>query len=218
MAGQNRLFSLLFSRVVTQFFGSSQHWRFHDHAGDAGNAHHCDPFFLSHGRHHRHEVRSRNIGLSLRTVLPLGHDVVLVSLGLTMTTLSIYPSYILAQKINIGNFLERIKAILAILWIMTIFIKVSITFYAATISLSHILNISDARSLTFPPGTIVLGLSIISYPNVAYFFAVIGKVWFPNSLTLGFGIPLLILLVDFLKNRKGKKQPQKEEATPNPMS
>lgn len=137
-------------------------------------------------------------------------------LGVTMTTLSVYPSYVLAQKINIGKFLERIEAVLAILWMMTIFIKGTLCFYTTSLSLTQLLKLSDYRPITWPLGTLVLYLSIISYPNVAYFVTVIGKTWFPYSLTIGLFIPLLLLAAGWIKEKMGRKKPREEEAAPNP--
>lgn len=134
-------------------------------------------------------------------------------LGLPITTLSIYPSYILAQKINIGNFLERIEAVLAILWMMTIFIKTTICYYTSIISLSQILRLSDYRSLLLPMGPVVIFLSIVSYPNVAYFITVIGKTWFPFALSFGLFLPLLLLAVDWMRSLLGKRKQNKNNLT-----
>jgi spore germination protein KB len=45
--------------------------------------------------------------------------------GPELTAKSIYPSYSLAQKINIGNFLQRIEAIMAAMWFISLFFRLA---------------------------------------------------------------------------------------------
>lgn len=51
-------------------------------------------------------------------------------MGAEITARQVYPSYIFAKKINIAHFLERIEAIMAGIWFLTIFFKLTLCFYA----------------------------------------------------------------------------------------
>lgn len=83
---------------------------------------------------------------------------------------SIYPSYELAKKINIGNFLQRIEAIMAAMW-----------------------------QLVLPLGIVLVVMSIIVYPNFPYKQAYDTKTWIPYTLSIGFLFPLLLLGIHALK-------------------
>lgn len=116
-------------------------------------------------------------------------------IGAPATASEIYPSYVLATKINVGHFLQRIEAVVAILWFITIFFKLTICFYASLLCLAQIFNLKDFRPLTLPLGMIMVVLSLVAYPNSAYFLTIIGSIWTPFALAYGLFIPLLLLIV-----------------------
>lgn len=113
--------------------------------------------------------------------------------GADETSRNLYPSYILAQKINIGNFLQRIEAIVAIIWFIAIFFKLTICFYVATLSLAQILKLKEYRMLVFPLGMILIILSIVVSPNIVYIATIVLDVWPSYASTFGLFLPLLLL-------------------------
>jgi spore germination protein KB len=126
-------------------------------------------------------------------------------LGAEITARNLYPSYALAKMINIGNFLQRIEIIMAIMWFISIFFNLILCFYASAVGLSQILNIQDYRLLTLPLGMIMLVISIIAYPNVAYFFSFYPKIWLAYALVFSFFIPLLLFLIAIIRRTRGQK-------------
>lgn len=50
-------------------------------------------------------------------------------LGADNTAMQVYPSYALAQRINIANFLQRIEVIVAFLWLVSFYFKLSMFFH-----------------------------------------------------------------------------------------
>lgn len=113
--------------------------------------------------------------------------------GADDTARNLYPSYILAQKINIGNFLQRIEAIVAIMWFISIFFKLTICFYVSTISLAQILKLKEYRMLVFPLGLILIVLSLVVSPNIVYIATIVLDVWPSYVSTFGLFLPLLLL-------------------------
>ncbi|MGP4079487.1 GerAB/ArcD/ProY family transporter [Pseudalkalibacillus sp. R45] len=115
-----------------------------------------------------------------------------------------YPTYALAKKISIGEFLERIEAIIAILWLITIFIKSTYYFYASALGLAQLFKLKDYRPLTFPMGLVLIVLSLSVSPSLVYYNEAIGQYWpmYDFSISLLF-IPL-ILILGWLKKRKSK--------------
>ncbi|PZX02424.1 spore germination protein KB [Psychrobacillus insolitus] len=128
-------------------------------------------------------------------------------LGSNTTARQIYPGYALAKVINIGDFLTRIESLMATLWIMGLFFKVSIYFYAATFGLSQILNMKDYRPLTYPLGLIVVVLSVIIFPNIVYQQTFNSETAVSFSLVIGLFFPLLLVAVYMMRKKKLKKDP-----------
>ncbi|WP_397538936.1 endospore germination permease [Rummeliibacillus pycnus] len=127
-------------------------------------------------------------------------------LGNEKTTGEIYPSYELTKRINIGNFLQRIEGLMASLWVITLYFKSTLYFYASVLGMAQILNLKDYRPLTLPLGMIAVVLSLVIYPNIIYqkhFDDTTG-----NSLTLSIGLflPLLLVVVYAIRKRTKKNE------------
>ncbi|MFE4430870.1 endospore germination permease [Peribacillus butanolivorans] len=116
-------------------------------------------------------------------------------LGVDLTAKEIYPSYKLAQKINIANFLTRLEAILAIIWFITIFFRFSLFFYVTVLGLAQTLKLQDYRPLVFPFGMILLVFTLIMAPNTVYYSNFILDIWPFYAMTFGFLLPLLLLAI-----------------------
>ena len=54
-------------------------------------------------------------------------------LSTDISSIKTYPSYALGKKISIGGFLERIEVIVAIIWVLTIYFKVTLCYYGLSI-------------------------------------------------------------------------------------
>jgi spore germination protein KB len=135
------------------------------------------------------------------TVIVLLTALSVMVLGPDHTARDIYPSYVLAQKINIGDFLQRIEAIIAGLWFISIFFKLSISFYATTFTLAQIFNLKEYRMLVFPLGMLVVVFSLVSSPNIIYNFTTVLEVWVFFAGTFGLLLPLLLIGVAAFRKR-----------------
>ena len=127
------------------------------------------------------------------TILVLGPD---------SSARQIFPSYHVAKKINVGDFIQRIEAILALMWIITIYFKMACYFYASVIGLAQTLNMKDYRPLTLPLGIIVVSFSLIAHPNVTYVDKFDKEIWPLYVSTYGLVLPLLLLAVNAFRKKK----------------
>ncbi|WCK54544.1 endospore germination permease [Aneurinibacillus sp. Ricciae_BoGa-3] len=118
-----------------------------------------------------------------------------------LTAIQIYPSYVLAKKISIGHFFERIEAVMAGIWFLTLFFKLTLCFYATALGVAQTLKLRDYRFLTFPLGMLLLVLSIVGSPNIIYFQRFIAEIWTPYSMTYGLFLPLLLLGVAMFRKK-----------------
>ncbi|MCM3339789.1 endospore germination permease [Paenibacillus sp. MER TA 81-3] len=130
-------------------------------------------------------------------------------LGADTTSRQMYPSYVLAKKINIGNFLQHIEVIVAVMWFITIYLKMAIYFYVSVKGLALILHLKEYRPLVMPMGLILVAFSLIIHPNIVHSNIYNKETWLPFVSTFGFALPLLLLAAaSFQKKQKVKSSDQ----------
>jgi len=130
----------------------------------------------------------------------LGGIVLIITVTLTILVVgaepvarNMYPSYDLAKRISIGEFFRRIEAILAIMWIITVYFKVTVYFYALNLGLGQVLKLKEDRMLLLPLGMIIFTISLVIAPNVAYYNNFAAKYWPYMELTFSVFLPLLLI-------------------------
>ncbi|WP_282942933.1 endospore germination permease [Paenibacillus sp. RC67] len=158
---------------------------------------------------HKHIMRSF-MGGALLGSLALFLIILLsiLVLGVDATANSMYPSYNLAKKISIGKFLERIEAILSLLWFVTIFFKIILFFYGFLLGLSQLLKLREYNLIALPSAMLLMALTIIISPNTTFYHDVITRYWPFFDLTFNVLFPLLLLGIYGL--RKLVNRPQRE--------
>ncbi|TQR31028.1 GerAB/ArcD/ProY family transporter [Brevibacillus brevis] len=127
--------------------------------------------------------------------------VAILVLGADITILLTYPSYTLAQKISIGNFFERIEVLMAVIWFITLFVKITVCYYATSYGIAYTLGLRDYRHLTLPLGMIMIVVALATMPNRPYFDAFVSDIWMPYSLTYGLFLPVLLLSMGALRKK-----------------
>lgn len=134
-------------------------------------------------------------------------------LGSTNTSIKTFPSYALAQRISIGNFFQRVEIIMAVMWIISIYIRTFIYFYATVLGLGQILKIKDPRPLILPLGLCMVALAQIAHPNIVHSYTYNENIWPLYSGSLTVLLPLLLLTV--AKIRKIKKNEDNQSSSSN---
>ncbi|MEC0128799.1 GerAB/ArcD/ProY family transporter [Paenibacillus pabuli] len=136
----------------------------------------------------------------------------LLVVGPFMTQHDIYISYALSQKINIGNFFERIEALMATAWLIATYFKSLLYMFAFVIGLAHLFQLKTYKPLILPSNLLMFSLSILISPNVIFYTNTIMPEWVDWDMTVGFIIPLFLLLVHrirFGKSKKGQTRPER---------
>ncbi|MBN3524143.1 GerAB/ArcD/ProY family transporter [Paenibacillus apiarius] len=158
-----------------------------------------------------HANRPDKVGRALFWGILIGGAVLLIItmmsvlvMGPDTTARLIYPSYMLARKISIGNFLERIEGLMAIIWFFTIFFKLTLLFYISVIGFAQSLNLKEYRFLTMPLGIILIVYSILISPNTSFWFEVY-PTWALHAITLGLLLPALLLAVAAIRGKGAAK-------------
>lgn len=122
-------------------------------------------------------------------------------LGADVTSRAAFPSYVLAKKISVADFMERIEVIVAIIWFITLFFKLTLYFYASILGTVQILGLSDYRTILIPFGLLVVIHSLIMYPNTIYEAEFNNGVWVLYALTIGVFLPIVLLVISKMKQK-----------------
>ncbi|MCF6137464.1 GerAB/ArcD/ProY family transporter [Pseudalkalibacillus berkeleyi] len=118
--------------------------------------------------------------------------------GVEETSESIYSSYDLAKQINIGGIFQRVEAMMAFIWFTTVFMKLTILTYVASLGLAQTFGIDDYKILTLPLGLLMYVLSINIFPNVAFLieFTETMQIY---VLLYGFVLPLFLWFISLIR-------------------
>ncbi len=114
-----------------------------------------------------------------------------------------FPTFTLVRQVSIANFLERIDAVLVALWVLGMFGKICLFYYAAVLGAAQLANLRSYRPLVLPVGVVLAALSIAAAENSREVTEYIVKGWPPFSLTIEYIFPTLVLAVAYLRGVGG---------------
>ncbi|OMF08334.1 spore gernimation protein [Paenibacillus amylolyticus] len=129
----------------------------------------------------------------------------LMVMGPILTQHSIYISYALSQKINIGNFFERIEAFMAISWLISTYFKSLLYLFAFVLGTAQLFRLKTYKPLILPSSLLLFALGVLIAPNVIFYTTTIMPAWVDWDITVSFIIPLFLLLVHRIRSRKRKQ-------------
>ncbi|MCZ8515649.1 endospore germination permease [Paenibacillus filicis] len=150
----------------------------------------------------------RGFKWSLLTVLFVTLTMVITNLA----TLSIYgnlmesihfPVILASRYVQLADFIEHVESLVMAIWILGVFVKVSMFLYAAVVGTAEWLNLSDYRLLVLPVALICLPLSVWLAPNLqglSYAISTSGTFYYA---TVQYLIPTVLLITAMI--RSGKK-------------
>ncbi|WP_281272366.1 GerAB/ArcD/ProY family transporter [Paenibacillus sambharensis] len=98
-------------------------------------------------------LRSAYYGLALGTLL-LGILLIesLLVFGPELASLFFDPPYMLIRQIRITDFLDRLDLPILAVWMLNVFVKISLYIYAVSLAVHRLANIASARIVTGPVG------------------------------------------------------------------
>jgi spore germination protein KB len=116
----------------------------------------------------------------------------------------LFPNFMVARNIIFTDVLERVESIFMLIWVFGAFSKLTVCYYITVLITSQWLNLESYHSLVLPIGTVIVGMSLLDYLNISELIGFLDKVWNPFALSIELGIPVILLLVAFIR-RKGVK-------------
>ncbi len=126
-------------------------------------------------------------------------------LGSAITAHLTYPTLVLFKEITIGDVLTSLEHVISIIWLLSEFVITTSLAYSGTLALSELLGITDYKRIVIPMGLVIGALVLVMSPNAIYQAAFISTQWPPFSITFGFVLPILLLLVYLIKKAVFKK-------------
>lgn len=116
-----------------------------------------------------------------------------------------FPSYVLAQRVNIGDYFTRIEVIMPTIWMISLFYKMLIYFYSTIEGITRLIPVQSNRIFIFPLSIIALALSVDLYDNSAQFQDWSMQTWPVISLFFGVVLPLILLGIALIQKWRQKQ-------------
>ncbi|KIL39016.1 spore gernimation protein [Gordoniibacillus kamchatkensis] len=132
------------------------------------------------------------IYVNLLTLFVLGPD----------TANKTYPILAAFRYIRIGDFFENLEALLLAMWVAGNFVKIGVFYYAAVMSFSQWLELSDYRPVVFPVGIVIASFSFWDLPSFIHYSSYVRMEAPFEITTIFFGIPLLLFVIALIRNKK----------------
>ncbi|MFC7394517.1 GerAB/ArcD/ProY family transporter [Scopulibacillus cellulosilyticus] len=132
---------------------------------------------------------------------------ILMVLG-ELTDKFFYPFIVVARYISVADFLEHVEAAVMAIWILGMFIKMTLFIYVLTLGTSQWLKLNDYRPLVLPIGFLLTFLEVWVDPNLATLFKnynpdhIFGM--FPKYIFPAFLFIIALIRHKFISNRKTK--------------
>ncbi|TBL81247.1 GerAB/ArcD/ProY family transporter [Paenibacillus thalictri] len=127
-------------------------------------------------------------------------------LGASLTANQLFPAYTLAKNINIGNFIQRLEGNMMLIWVLTIFMKVVITFHASLLGMVQVFNLKSEKPYVAPLALGMVSLSLICYPDTLFSTRFLARNWTALASFFMIFLPLLLLAVSVLRHKLAVKK------------
>lgn len=114
------------------------------------------------------------------------------------------PSFITVRYLSVAEVFTRMEMLVAIMLIMTVFLKVSILYYGVVIGTAQILKLRTFVPLVIPIGIIAIILAMISVDSSMEMFD-LGKNFWPIFIVPFLLVPVLSLLIARIRGLPGKR-------------
>lgn len=123
-------------------------------------------------------------------------------LGINMSSNYYYPAYATFTKIHIGNFIQRIEVLLAVIFVLGSFVKISVCFLATIRGIAKIFKFNDYRFLITPIALIILNISHFYTEGIMEFWKYIDEIWSYYALLFEMIFPIIFIIIAEIKKKK----------------
>ncbi|QOS79406.1 endospore germination permease [Paenibacillus sp. JNUCC31] len=154
------------------------------------------PYVLMHQHTKRDILFTTGFGCLVLFIIVLTSILVL---GAFLSQHNLYTTFFLAQKISVGNIIERMEAIIACAWLLATYIKTVVYMYAFRIAVTELFGLKNQKILILPLGLMIFGLAGFIIPNPVFYTSVFGPYWFNFDVTVCIVIPVVLVVLARLR-------------------
>lgn len=129
----------------------------------------------------------------------------LVVLGSEALGMQTFPSATVVRMIQVAGFIERIEAIIASFWVLSIFMKAVIVFYAASLFAVQIFSVKN-KMIFWPFIILIAFLGDVYLINTQFLVNYINENIYPYMVVLQVFVPAILLLIAKFRGLKTKEQ------------
>lgn len=115
-----------------------------------------------------------------------------------------FPTLELAKYISLGEFLERVEAVIVIVWVAGITIKVAVFYLAAVLACAQFFKVENEGPLVYPIGIITLVFSVSLFENFRELVDFLSKIFPFYASVFELFIPAFLLLVAVIRRMGGQ--------------
>lgn len=153
--------------------------------------------------------REKGMKYGMATVFIVMITLVIVNLIVLLIlgprTNSVYPLMLIARSVTVADFFEHLESVVMAIWVVGAFIKISVFYYAASLSTAQWMNLSDYRLILWPLGILVLAFGFWSLPGSMELNRYNIRVLPAFGIWIQTIIPLFLLLFAVIRKKRHKK-------------
>ncbi|MBS4174554.1 GerAB/ArcD/ProY family transporter [Bacillus sp. FJAT-49736] len=126
---------------------------------------------------------------------------VLMTLGPSLASVIRFSAFDMVSYISIMNFIQNLEIVAILIWILSVFIKVSLYFFLACYGTAKLFNIQNWKKLIWLLGILLFFLAVF-YPGTSYSFGYMKTYWVYIALPINMvGIPLLLWVIGSIRKK-----------------
>jgi spore germination protein (amino acid permease) len=126
---------------------------------------------------------------------------VLMALG-SATSVFEYPFLQLSRYVSIANFMTHLDSLIMLVWVIDVFIRTIVMYYAAAIGVAQWFKLRTYRPLTLPIGLIIILFTFWSIPNAIAYQESLGQVVVFYYIYAHLCIPIVLYIIALLRGSK----------------
>lgn len=122
-------------------------------------------------------------------------------LGVYRASHLIYPLYNIAEELRAAPFIEHVESAIAVVWLTSLFLKLSIALYCSTIALCDWFGLTNRRGIVLPLVFLVSGLAMTIMENNVVHAQWDMRYTFTYFSLFGVVLPVVLLVWTWIRNR-----------------
>ncbi|WP_310360781.1 GerAB/ArcD/ProY family transporter [Neobacillus drentensis] len=126
---------------------------------------------------------------------------VLLILGPEIASKLRHPAFDAVSYVTVMDFIQNLEILAVLVWLLSVFIKLSLYFFLANYGTAQLLHIKNWRKLIWVTSAFFFVLAVI-FPNPTYTYIFDNTIWIYFALPVNMvGIPLLLWFVGSLRKK-----------------